>query len=57
VEANVQLDRSQGTPYAAVVQRKEVISGKSTTYRLDLSPWGPNAGANDLDIKLNFRGN
>jgi hypothetical protein len=50
VEANALLDRSPGIPYAATVQNKRIISGKNTTYRLDLSPWGPKPGTNELDV-------
>jgi hypothetical protein len=50
VEANARLDRSPGIPYTATVQNKRVISGRSTTYRLDLSSWGPKAGTNELDV-------
>jgi hypothetical protein len=44
------LDRSPGISYTATVQNKEISSGKSTTYKLDLSPWGPKAGNNELDV-------
>jgi len=50
VEANARLDRSPGIPYTATVQNKQIISGRSTTYRLDLSSWGPKAGINELDV-------
>ncbi len=50
VEANARLDRSPGIPYTATVQNKQVISGRSTTYRLNLSSWGPKAGTNELDV-------
>ena len=50
IEANARLDHSPGIPYNATIQSKEVISGKSTTYRLDLSSWGPKTGHNELDV-------
>ncbi len=50
MEANARLDRSPGIPYTATVQNKQVVSGRSTTYRLDLSSWGPKAGTNELDV-------
>jgi hypothetical protein len=50
VEANALLDRSPGIPYTAIVQNKRIIHGKSTTYRLDLSPWGPRPGTNEFDV-------
>jgi hypothetical protein len=50
VEANARLDRSPGIPYTATVQNKQIISGRSTTYRLDLNSWGPKASTNELDV-------
>jgi hypothetical protein len=50
VEANARLDRSPGILYTATVQNKQIISGKSTTYELDLSSWGPKPGTNELDV-------
>ncbi len=50
VEANAQLDRSPGIPYTAIVQNKKIISGRGTTYKLDLSSWGPKARTNELDV-------
>ena len=34
-------DRAQATTYSADVMRKHVSRGRSTTYYLELSPWGP----------------
>jgi hypothetical protein len=50
VEANARLDRSPGKSYTAIVQNKQVSSGRSPTYELELSPWGPMAGTNELDV-------
>ncbi|HZY63223.1 MAG TPA: hypothetical protein VFE38_11910 [Edaphobacter sp.] len=50
VEANALFDRSPGILYTATVKRKEITSGRSNTYKLDLSPWGPNAVNNELDV-------
>ena len=50
VEANARLDRSPGIVYTATVQNKQIISGKSTTYELDLSSWGPKPETNKLDV-------
>lgn len=50
VEANALFDRSPGIPYTAIVQNKRIIHGKSTTYSLDLSPWGPRPVTNELDV-------
>jgi hypothetical protein len=38
---NCYFDASAYETYAAEILGKEVSSGKSTTYYLDLSPWGP----------------
>jgi hypothetical protein len=50
VEANARFDRSPGIAYTATVQNKQIISGKSMTYELDLSSWGPKPGSNKLDV-------
>jgi len=50
VEADARLDRSPGIAYSATVQKKEIVSGKRTTYRLNLSSWGPMAGTNEIDV-------
>lgn len=50
VEANAWLDRSPGISYTATVQNKQIISGKSITYELDLSSWGPKNGTNKLNV-------
>jgi hypothetical protein len=43
-------DKSVGTGYAAQVVSKHVTSGRSTSYYLDLSPWGPEQGKNDVSV-------
>jgi len=50
VETNARFDRSTGIPYTAIVQNKQISSGRSTTYELELSPWGPKARTNELDV-------
>jgi hypothetical protein len=50
VEANALLDRSPGTLYSATVENKQIISGKSTEYKLYLTAWGPRASTNELDV-------
>lgn len=50
VEANVLLDHSPGIPYTAIIQNKWITTNRSTTYRLNLSPWGPKLGTSELDV-------
>ena len=49
-QVNALLDWSPGTSYSATVQDKQIISGRSTTYELDLSAWGPETKINQLDV-------
>jgi hypothetical protein len=50
IESNALLDRSSGELFTAVVQGQHVDSGKTTSYDLELSPWGPKTGENDLEV-------
>lgn len=50
VFANALLDRSPSVSYPATVLGKQVTSGKHTTYTLRLSPWGPRAQAEGVDV-------
>lgn len=50
VETNVLLDGSTGATYTAFVQKKEISDGRSTTYEIFLSPWGPERDTNELDV-------
>ena len=43
-------DNSAPANYVATVVNKHVTSGRSTTYYLGLSPWGPLQGANDVSV-------
>lgn len=43
-------DHSPTTTFTAPVVRKHVTSGKSTSYYLDLGPWGPVARKNSLSV-------
>ena len=43
-------DKSPPAKYTATVVNKHLTSGRSTTYYLDLSPWGPLQGANDVSV-------
>jgi len=50
IEANTLLDRSPGASYTATVEGKRIRTGKSTTYELDLGPWGPRTESNKLRV-------
>jgi len=50
VETNTILDRSATTVFSAQVVRKEVVSGKRTSYNLYLSPWGPEREQNEVSV-------
>jgi hypothetical protein len=50
VQANALLDRSPEASYSAQVKDKRVVSGKTTTYQLDLAPWGPVTDANRMRV-------
>jgi hypothetical protein len=43
-------DKSAPANYTATVVNKHLTSGRSTTYYLDLSPWGPMQGKNDVSV-------
>ena len=49
--ADIQFDASPGTVISTQVQAKHISPGRrSTTYRLDLPPWGPRATAGSVDV-------
>src|SRR5262249_18596962 len=48
--ANMIFDRADATVFSAQVVSKQVINGKSTRYRLYLSPWGPQQQIGDVSI-------
>lgn len=50
VLANTLTDQSQATRYTASVIGKHTSSGRSTSYILELSPWGPIANSNQLSV-------
>jgi hypothetical protein len=50
IEANALLDHSPGVTYSVVVEGQHINSGKTTSYYLDLAPWGPKSGANELQV-------
>jgi uncharacterized membrane protein len=48
--ADTVLDQSTPAGYAATVQGKHVSHGRSTSYHLDLAPWGPMQWRNDVSV-------
>lgn len=50
VLADVQFDTSPGTPTTAAVLGKHIASGRSTTYYLDVGPWGPRTRPNSISV-------
>jgi hypothetical protein len=50
IEANARFDRSDAESYRVRVEGKHIVRGKSTTYNLDLGPWGPRTEANTLRV-------
>ncbi len=48
--ADTVADRSTPASYTATVEGKHESHGRSTTYYLDLGPWGPMQGANSLSV-------
>jgi len=50
IEANGLFDRSPGVGYRAHVEGKRIVKGKSTTYELELEPWGPKTSSNRLRV-------
>ncbi len=50
IEANCLLDHSPGIPFEVTVEGKHISSGKHTTYRLELPPWGPKSEPNTIAV-------
>jgi len=48
--ADTLADRSPAVNYAATIAGKHISRGKSTTYYLDLAPWGPVQHRNQLSV-------
>src|SRR5438876_710459 len=44
------LDQSPGNFYSSVVRGKSVHKGKTTTYSIDIDPWGPIVQPSNLRI-------
>ena len=49
-DADVLLDRSSPSAYRAKVLSASVSHGKSTTYSLQLGPWGPRQSPEDVEV-------
>jgi hypothetical protein len=54
VVVNSMADRSKPETYAVPVTGKHETHGKSTTYYLDLAPWGPIPGPNEISVSSSF---
>jgi hypothetical protein len=50
IEANALFDHSSGMSYTANVEGKHIVRGKTTTYELELGPWGPIPQRNTLQV-------
>jgi len=55
-EANALLDRSAPQNFSAAVTGKHISSGKSTTYYLNLSPWGPQTAPSEVSVPASLYG-
>jgi hypothetical protein len=51
IETNVLLDHSHELRYTANVKGKHIVRGKTTSYELDLGPWGPETKPNSLRVR------
>jgi len=56
VFVNTGLDNAKPTVYAVEVNGKHETSGKSTTYYLELAPWGPLREPNEISISSSVYG-
>jgi hypothetical protein len=50
LQVNALLDRSTPETYRVIVTGKHVSHGKSTSYHLNLAPWGPEVSGQDLMV-------
>jgi hypothetical protein len=48
------LDRSEPTVFATTVLGKHSTSGRSRTHYLDVAPWGPRTGHDDVEVTRDF---
>jgi hypothetical protein len=49
-QADELLDRSPRQTFQVAVLSKRMVSGRSTTYYLRVTPWGPQSDANDVSV-------
>jgi hypothetical protein len=56
VVANCLADSAKPSTYIVPVTGKHATSGKSTTYYLELAPWGPVEKPNNLSVSSSFYG-
>ncbi len=54
ITADTLLDNADATAYVVSVTGKNVVNGKSTTYYLELAPWGPVQEPNKISVSSNF---
>jgi hypothetical protein len=54
VVADTLLDRSEPSTYTVPVTGKHTTSGKSTSYYLELAPWGPLQKPNQISVSSSF---
>ena len=54
IQADVLLDRSQPKAFTATVLSQQIIRGKSTSYRLQLAPWGPRDKSDGVAVSPAF---
>jgi hypothetical protein len=50
IEANTLLDHSPATTYTVTVNNKRISRGKTTTYLVEVGPWGPKSKASELRV-------
>jgi len=50
IEINGMRSRPEQTTYLAVIQHKRIDTSQHTRYQLELGPWGPKTGENDLEV-------
>lgn len=50
LEANAALDRSPVSTYEAIISAKYISHGRSTSYHLQLDPWGPNQAGSRIQV-------
>jgi hypothetical protein len=54
IVADTLLDSSKSTTYIVPVTGKHISSGRSTTYYLNLAPWGPLQEPNRISVSSSF---